>query len=169
MSHVSPAIQQPAHFRNYANVNEDGGDVHINSGIPNRAFYLVARQLGGYAWEEAGRIWYEALHHFQPETEFSDAARITYQVADELFGAGSPQQQAVQNAWEEVGVRFQARSSRLRAPAQRSILVPEVHGRSEVKTQTNGHGKHGAENLEGIKKTLEVIRQRVEVLTPVAN
>jgi Zn-dependent metalloprotease len=27
-------------------------------GILNRAFYLVATALGGYAWEKAGRIWY---------------------------------------------------------------------------------------------------------------
>jgi Zn-dependent metalloprotease len=39
---------------------EDDGDVHINSGIPNHAFYLAAMALGGFAWEKAGRIWYIA-------------------------------------------------------------------------------------------------------------
>ena len=34
--------------------------MHINSGIPNKAFYL-RRALGGLAWEQAGRIWYDAL------------------------------------------------------------------------------------------------------------
>ena len=41
--------------------NRDDGGVHINSGIPNRAFYLAATEIGGYAWEKAGRIWYETL------------------------------------------------------------------------------------------------------------
>lgn len=40
---------------------QDNGGVHLNSGIPNRAFYLAATSLGGYAWEKAGRIWYETL------------------------------------------------------------------------------------------------------------
>ena len=35
--------------------------MHINSGIPNRAFYLVAEALGGNAWDAPGRIWYDTL------------------------------------------------------------------------------------------------------------
>ena len=160
---------QPAHFRNYVNVNEDGGGVHINSGIPNRAFYLVAKQLGGYAWEEAGRIWYESLHRFQPDTDFQEAAQIAYQVAGEVFGPGSQQQHAVQNGWEEVGVRIQTRTARLRLATQRQAPIHDSVGRLEAKAPANGNGKHVTEDLDGIKKTLEVIRQRVEVLTPVAN
>ena len=41
--------------------SNDNGGVHINSGIPNRAFYLAATALGGYAWEKAGRVWYVTL------------------------------------------------------------------------------------------------------------
>ena len=33
---------QPAHMRNFVHTNRDNGGVHINSGIPNRAFYLAA-------------------------------------------------------------------------------------------------------------------------------
>ena len=40
---------------------DDNGGVHINSGIPNHAFYLVATALGGSAWERAGLIWYRTL------------------------------------------------------------------------------------------------------------
>ena len=39
----------------------DNGGVHINSGIPNKAFYLTATGIGGYAWEAPGHIWYESL------------------------------------------------------------------------------------------------------------
>ena len=42
-------------------MDEDNGGVHINSGIPNHAFFLAATILGGFAWERAGKIWYAAL------------------------------------------------------------------------------------------------------------
>ena len=52
---------QPAHMDDYVVTSDDNGGVHINSGIPNHAFYLAARQLGGHAWERAGLIWYRTL------------------------------------------------------------------------------------------------------------
>ncbi len=40
----------------------DYDGVHINSGISNRAFYLVGKGLNDKpSWEWAGRIWYDAL------------------------------------------------------------------------------------------------------------
>ncbi len=52
---------QPDHFDRYIDTDEDNGGVHLNSGIPNRAFALAARELGGFAWEHAGRVWYDVL------------------------------------------------------------------------------------------------------------
>src|SRR5258705_701935 len=49
---------QPAHMKNYVKSHDDSGGVHVNSGIPNHVFYLVATALGGNAWEVAGKIWY---------------------------------------------------------------------------------------------------------------
>jgi Zn-dependent metalloprotease len=96
---------QPAHMRDYKNVPFDNGGVHINSGIPNHAFYLVARELGGFAWEKAGRIWYIALRDkLGARSNFQDAARLTAQAAGELFGANSLEQQAVRKGWAEVGL-----------------------------------------------------------------
>jgi len=96
---------QPAHIRDYQQVDYDNGGVHINSGIPNHAFYVVAREIGGYAWEKAGRIWYTALRDkLESRSNFQDAAQITYQVAGELFGTGSLEQQAVRTGWAEVGI-----------------------------------------------------------------
>lgn len=40
---------QPGHMDNYRDVNYDNGGVHINSGIPNHAFYITANELGGNA------------------------------------------------------------------------------------------------------------------------
>ena len=45
----------------FVRTTEDNGGVHINSGIPNRAFALFAIDLGGNAWETAGTVWYRAL------------------------------------------------------------------------------------------------------------
>ena len=47
---------QPAHMDDYVVTDSDFGGVHINSGIPNRAFVIAALTIGGPAWEDAGRI-----------------------------------------------------------------------------------------------------------------
>ena len=52
---------QPDSMDGYVHTSADNGGVHINSGIPNRAFCLVATTLGGNAWDAPGRIWYETL------------------------------------------------------------------------------------------------------------
>lgn len=96
---------QPAHMRDFHHTHEDNGGVHINSGIPNHAFYLVASRLGGKAWETAGRIWYRTLTTRLPaRSQFHDCARATAAVAAELFGSGSEPALAVEQAWIDVGV-----------------------------------------------------------------
>jgi Zn-dependent metalloprotease len=96
---------QPAHMRDYVNTSDDNGGVHINSGIPNHAFYLMAVEIGGSAWEKAGRIWYLAARDkFSSNTDFQGAANLTFQVAGELYGQGGLEQQAVQKGWEGVGI-----------------------------------------------------------------
>jgi len=96
---------QPAHVKDiYTGANDDGG-VHINSGIPNYAFYLAAMEIGGYAWEKVGTIWYTTLcGRLHPTTNFKQAADTTVKVAGEIYGQGSHEQKAVQNAWQKVGV-----------------------------------------------------------------
>jgi Zn-dependent metalloprotease len=77
--------------------------VHINSGIPNRAFYEAAIRLGGYAWEKAGLIWYKTLcDRLKPLATFGDAVRLTGAVAKELFGA--TEAKAVKEGWKAVGL-----------------------------------------------------------------
>lgn len=103
---------QPADMQHYVELPDDGvpahdnGGVHINSGIPNHAFYLAATSIGGYAWDKAGKIWYQTLTegHLKPDSEFKDAANATVGVAGELFGAGSSEHAAVEDAWQQVGV-----------------------------------------------------------------
>jgi Zn-dependent metalloprotease len=97
---------QPDHMSNFVNTWQDNGGVHINSGIPNRAFYLAATEIGGNAWEKAGKIWYETLRDrgLNAEAKFDQFADLTAAVAKKLYGDGSAEQTAVIKAWTEVGV-----------------------------------------------------------------
>jgi Zn-dependent metalloprotease len=82
----------------------DNGGVHINSGIPNRAFALAATRLGGHAWERAGRIWYLALtERLHATAQFADAAQATVAIAGELF-PGEDVADVVEQAWRDVEV-----------------------------------------------------------------
>ena len=96
---------QPATIDGYVHTQADDGGVHTNSGIPNHAFYLAAIALGGYAWEKAGRIWYETLRdkRMKPTATFRQFARLTAQNAAHFFG--SAERQAVTAAWAEVGIK----------------------------------------------------------------
>lgn len=103
--------RQPGHMDDYVDLPDnndprnDNGGVHINSGIPNRAFYLAATTVGGNAWEKVGRIWYVTLtERLGPNSEFRAAAEATIDVAGDLFGAGGTEQSSVRSAWEKVGV-----------------------------------------------------------------
>jgi Zn-dependent metalloprotease len=96
---------QPAHMKDLYKGTSDNGGVHINSGIPNHAFYLVATTLGGKAWERAGRIWYDTLcNRLRANSTFKTAAAATVASAAGLYGAKSAEKSAVQNAWKQVGV-----------------------------------------------------------------
>ena len=100
---------QPAHMKDYVNTVGDNGGVHINSGIPNHAFYRAALEIGGNAWEKAGQIWYVTLRDkLLSDSKFQDCANLTYQTAGELYGVGSLEQQAVKNGWAAVGLNIGA-------------------------------------------------------------
>lgn len=100
---------QPGHMRDYVKTREDNGGVHINSGIPNRAFFEAAIRIGGNAWTKAGRIWYVTLRdRLRPRSTFADAASLTAAVAGELYGKGSLEQNAVVEGWRAVGVQSDA-------------------------------------------------------------
>ena len=90
---------QGASMDEYVDTNDDNGGVHLNSGIPNRAFYLAATAIGGRSWEGAGAIWYAALTGGQvgATTDFAGFAAATVAAAGEHADA-------VRQAWETVGV-----------------------------------------------------------------
>lgn len=92
---------QPAHVKDYYTGRLDRGGVHINSGIPNRAFALAATAIGGRAWEVAGRIWYDTMLRLSSLASFLDCARATLGVA-RLHGQAA--QTAVRQGWAQVGI-----------------------------------------------------------------
>ncbi|SCE21508.1 Thermolysin metallopeptidase, catalytic domain [Streptomyces sp. ScaeMP-e83] len=96
---------QPASMEDYVETEEDNGGVHINSGIPNRAFYLLATALGGNAWERAGQIWFDVLTGgvLTATADFAEFARLTVAAAGDRFGERG-EKEAVLKAWSEVGV-----------------------------------------------------------------
>ncbi|GAA4486539.1 M4 family metallopeptidase [Rhodococcus olei] len=100
---------QPDHMSRFVHlpVSADGdwGGVHINSGIPNKAFCLAAIGIGGKAWEAAGHIWYAALLAANASTGFQAFADLTDAKAGELCGTTSPERDAVRRAWDQVGIR----------------------------------------------------------------
>jgi Zn-dependent metalloprotease len=96
---------QPAHMKDFKKMAVDNGGVHVNSGIPNHAFYLTATLLGGNAWNVAGRIWYDTLtKRLKSKATFRDCALATADAAAARYGAQSEPVHAVIEAWKQVGI-----------------------------------------------------------------
>ncbi len=96
---------QPAHYRKRYRGGLDNGGVHLNSGIPNRAFVLAAQAIGGNAWEVTGAIWYEAMHRLRRDAGFAQCAQSCVRAA---AAHGAAATAAVAKAWADVGVAAEA-------------------------------------------------------------
>ena len=100
---------QPAtmdHFLKMPNTEEDDfGGVHYNSGIPNFAFCMAAKEAGGYAWETVGKVWYAALtKSLKKNSDFAATKKATILHAQKLFGKNSKVHKAVINGWKAAKV-----------------------------------------------------------------
>ncbi len=105
---------QVGSFKDYVETTDDNGGVHLNSGIPNRAFVLAARAVGGDSWSGAGKIWYAALTSgISPDSDFAAFASAT-------VAAAGDHASAVQDAWTEVGVTGDASAPAPATPAPTS-------------------------------------------------
>ena len=103
----------PDHYSERYLGEGDNGGVHINSGIGNKTFYLLANggshhlggSMTGIGADRAAAIWYKALTAYMVSTtDFARAARATYRAAVALFGEGSAEAAAVVTAWGLTGV-----------------------------------------------------------------
>ncbi|MFT4156391.1 MAG: M4 family metallopeptidase [Microbacterium sp.] len=105
---------QPDHMSDFVRTTEDNGGVHINSGIPNRAFALFATDLGGNAWEAAGVVWYRALTSGLSSTAtFAQFAEATIAAASALDRETDRTdiEDSARRAWTTVGVWGDERGS----------------------------------------------------------
>lgn len=88
----------------------DWGGVHINSGIPNRAAYLIAEGLSAEGiGTSIGKtkmelIFYETMRALTPNAEFIDAASVSQSIAEQIYGLESVEALSVREAWDVVGV-----------------------------------------------------------------
>jgi Zn-dependent metalloprotease len=95
---------QPGHMRDYYDGTADRQGVHINSGIPNRAFYRVATEIGT---DKAALIWYESLLNLWPNANFNDATEVITEAARRLTRDGKAplgSTQVVRMAFKSVGL-----------------------------------------------------------------
>jgi Zn-dependent metalloprotease len=99
---------QPADMSHYVTLPDtpqgDFGGVHINSGIPNRAFYEAAIGFGGNSWDKAGKVWFAVLTGgtLGSTANFADFRNATVAAANTQFGASGAQ--VVTRAWATVGL-----------------------------------------------------------------
>ena len=90
----------------YVTTSDHNAGAHINSGIPNRAFALAARALGGFTWERIGKVWYDALTagEVPAGADFATFARATLSSAARVFATDSDLADRIAAAWRTVGV-----------------------------------------------------------------
>ncbi|MFL5332744.1 MAG: M4 family metallopeptidase [Geminicoccaceae bacterium] len=93
---------QPSRFADFA----PGMDPHLSSGIPNLAFCLAAKAIGGKSWEKAGQIWYKALTGFPPRPSMTmkSFAKRTRQLATQMYPGDAAVAHAVDAGWTAVGL-----------------------------------------------------------------
>ena len=142
---------QVGSMADYVETTDDNGGVHLNSGIPNRAFVLAARAIGGESWSGAGRIWYAALTSGIPaDSDFATFAAAT-------VAAAGATRRAVEDAWTTVGVTpgASSASSSGATPAGSSVVVRRSGGFA-------GLTKEGAVDLDSDDPRVPAVRSLVD-------
>jgi len=116
-------VPYPSRMSEFIVTNEDNGGVHINSSIPNHAFYQLAEGLpNSISLQDAELIFFRAFTlHLQQRSQFNDARLASIRAAEELFGAGSEQALRTAEAYDVVEI-FDAPSTPEPSP------FPEVQG-----------------------------------------
>lgn len=107
----------PDHYSTRYTGTSDNGGVHINSAIPNQAFYLAieggtnrtsglsVQGVGAASREQIEQVFYRAFTLLLPaNATFSVARAACEQAARDLYGESSAAYRAVTQAWAAVGV-----------------------------------------------------------------
>jgi len=107
----NPMDAQPAHMSEYRYLPSssdplfDNGGVHINSGIPNKACYLLASAIQRDTTEQ---LYYQALvFYLFPTSRFVDLRRALLSAADDLYSLEPNYAHivsSIENSFDAVGV-----------------------------------------------------------------
>ncbi len=93
---------QPKHVNEQYMGSQNNGGVHINSGIPNHAYYLFATAIGK---DKAEEIYYEVLtNYLVASSQFIDLRYAVVQATIQEYGANSPEVAAANSAFDAVGI-----------------------------------------------------------------
>lgn len=93
---------QPMHTNEQYTGNADNGGVHINSGIINHAYYLLAEAISK---DKAEKLFYRALSQYMTKSsQFIDCRLAFEQAAKDIYGNNSTEFNAVVNAFYSVGI-----------------------------------------------------------------
>ena len=93
---------QPTQYSQY----KPGMDPHMSSGIPNLAFFKIAKAIGGNSWDKVGQIWYKSMTGFapSPNMKMKTFANRTRAVAAQLYPGDTAVAGAVDTGWKAVGL-----------------------------------------------------------------
>ncbi len=116
---------QPDHMNGYINLpdteDDDWGGVHINSGIPNKAAYNIASNIG---MEKTAKIYYRALtEYMHADTNFEQATYCLVQAATDLFGKDSNEVTAIKNSFASVGVEYKGQKPVISGATAKNVTV----------------------------------------------
>jgi thermolysin len=115
----NPALYgHPDHYRTRYQGPLDAGGIHRNCGISNQVYYLAieggtnrtsglsVQGVGGANREQIEKVMYRGFTLMMPSAaDFATARAVTVQSARDLYGAGSPAERALIQAWTAVGVQ----------------------------------------------------------------
>lgn len=102
----NPKLSKPqaAHMNQYKDLpkSQDNGGVHYNSGIPNKAAYLIMKTIGH---EKTAKIYYHTMCSNLPKNaDFKQARLALLLSASTLYGENSKEYKAIENAFNSVGI-----------------------------------------------------------------
>ncbi|MEZ0607116.1 M4 family metallopeptidase [Fibrella sp. WM1] len=129
-----PNGYQPKTMAQYISTTEDNGGVHINSGIPNYAFYQIATAIGK---DKAEQIYYRALTtYLTRSSQFIDLRLALVKAATDRHGASSAEVTAVKTAFDNVGITETSST-----PKQDNPTIPTANGQDLIAVISTGDGK----------------------------